>query len=199
MGRKFENANEHLRWCKEELDRIGKESLSEVLPDLLDEIPLALLKRLMAGELLSTITEDDFLCENESEGFYVCNRWPGLYMLKTDDFIRVIDQNAVAVHDINTHQYVYEPFVVAFYFDHIANISFPYMPLDCMDIIHIEKFAYDDADFVAICYVQQPNGHLIEIKRFFKRDAQKCMEEITLTDYAIYRTKSGLEEEDQNE
>ena len=157
-----------------------------------------ILIRLMNGQPLTPITEEDFtvnvtsISENpeliNKKGYETiqCSRMSSLFMDKYfDGTIKYSDVDRVIGKSIRTG-YTYDSGRVRAIVDEMFPITLPYNPDVNPYVVYTDDFLYDkrngDFDTLGVFYITTPNGEKIEYNKFYK-ESSSGWEEITKEEY----------------
>lgn len=212
MGREFTKWEDHLLWVENEVSVLkseGNKDMSDeialnIFRDVVKKYPNPIrvfeaLRKMLEGELLSPIRDEDSEFEEIASEIYQSKRWPSMYYLLDPSGKKfIIDSQMVAtvdIHDPNTE--CFESFAMSYFYRDCLKLEFPYTPPEYPWVVYIERCKANKGDYydtLGICYAKLPGTEkLIEIKKFFKRRNEGAIwEEITASDYAFRCKKGGL-------
>lgn len=214
----FKGTDEYLIWVGEEIRKKKLSTNSVSLLTALRELDLAMknlveieknlkepvleyANKLLSGDPLFPIEENDECWEPLGDNMFQNTRWRSLYKQidETGSAIYVDQKRFEIINvDIGTRGRIVQNNFVTSVMNIESPISFPYIAPTRKHKVYIQAFnvgGYVDhningANTLGILYVEDSKGNLIEIKRFFKENhVTKEMEEIPFVDYAFRRKR----------
>jgi hypothetical protein len=141
-------------------------------------ITAGILRRLMAGQPLTPITEEDFKgvepvsWSRDDESMYQCPRMPSLFKLDKNGVVTYSDNDRQVCVNIRDKKDRFSCGYGLRIVDEMFPIMLPYVPSLTPYTLYVEEFSSDptskeDFDTQGFLYLKTPEGQKIDINRFF--------------------------------
>lgn len=180
VERVIQNCDEYTKGCYESALRAYKSLCSDGHSGGSFNITAYILKRLLDGEPLSPITEDDFYepYHVDKDGTKYCQSYRKLGLFKyiyPDGTIKYSDLDRYFAYEVDKPYSSYSNGVIRNILDEMFPITMPYTADKNYEVI-VQTVEQNDTTYLKIISIQEVGGDKFEVNRYFKIDDNDCVE-----------------------